>query len=256
MYAAGGSNIGLRKDNEDCYEIKVLANAVGASVCLMVVADGMGGHENGQLASRIAVEPFLALTEQDIADGFTTEQMQALFAKANQAVFSRQEQLDDGIMGTTLTVAAVQNDTVWLGHVGDSRCYLYRDGALQQLSIDHTYYAELLRLGKIETAQEEKQRNVLMRAIGPEAETEGQFLQQSLQENDILVLCTDGLYNAVSEEILTVALDNIKNTAVDDGQGESNPIQQTVDDLLQKALEQGARDNLTLIIYRHLRNQI
>ncbi len=247
MYAAGGSDIGLRKDNEDCYEIKTIAKADSTSLYILVVADGMGGHEHGQLASQVAVAPFLALDEQDIAEEFTTEQMQSLFAQANEAVFAQQEQLHDGIMGTTLTAAAVQDNQLLLGHVGDSRCYLYREGVLQQLSMDHTYYAELIRLGKIETAQEEEQRNVLLRAIGPEAAVEGQFLQLTLNDNDILLLCTDGLYNAVSEADLKDALDEVlQRVLIGDGF-----LQQTVDDLLAKALEQGARDNLTLIVYLH-----
>ncbi len=252
MYAAGGSDIGLRKDNEDCYEIKTIAKADGTSVYILVVADGMGGHEHGQLASQVAAASFLALNVQDIEDGFSTEQMQSLFAQANEAVFARQEQLHDGIMGTTLTAAAVQDNQLLLGHVGDSRCYLYREGVLQQLSMDHTYYAELIRLGKIEAAQDEKQRNVLMRAIGPEAQVEGQFLQQTLKDNDILLLCTDGLYNSVSEDDLKAALDETLQRVLTT----DDSLQRTVDHLLAKALEQGARDNLTLILYLHSKNEL
>ena len=129
MHAAGGSNIGLRKDNEDCYEIRTLYISADEPVQILVIADGMGGHEHGQLASRIAVEQFAALNDETVAEGFTLHHMRTLFEQANDRVFARQQLLQDGIIGTTMTAAVIQENRLYLGHIGDSRCYIYRNGS-------------------------------------------------------------------------------------------------------------------------------
>ena len=218
MAAAGGSNIGLRKNNEDSYYIN-------EDCGLYVVADGMGGHEHGQLASRIAVEQFSSLAEGHCPEAFSLEDMRRLFTQANAAVYRRQEALQSGIMGTTLTAVIVDGDTMYLGHVGDSRLYLLHDGELLQLTMDHSYYAELIRQGTENVHMENRQKNVLLKALGPEQEVEGQFLQQRLTTGDMLLLCTDGLYNFVPTE--------------------------EMQQLLALALEKGTSDNLTVIVYRH-----
>lgn len=232
MAAAGGSNIGLRKNNEDSYYI---SEACG----LYVVADGMGGHEHGQLASRIAVEQFSSLAEGRCPEAFSLEDMRQLFTQANAAVYKRQEDLQSGIMGTTLTAVIVDGDTMYLGHVGDSRLYLLHDGELLQLTMDHSYYAELIRQGTENVHMENRQKNVLLKALGPEQEVEGQFLQQRLTAGDMLLLCTDGLYNFVStEEMQQMLL-------------QAEELSELVQHLLALALEKGTSDNLTVVVYKH-----
>lgn len=232
MAAAGGSNIGLRKNNEDSYYI---SEACG----LYVVADGMGGHEHGQLASRIAVEQFSSLAEGRCPEAFSLEDMRQLFTQANAAVYKRQEDLQSGIMGTTLTAVIVDGDTMYLGHVGDSRLYLLHDGELLQLTMDHSYYAELIRQGTENVRMENRQKNVLLKALGPEQEVEGQFLQQRLTAGDMLLLCTDGLYNFVSiEEMQQMLL-------------QAEELSELVQHLLALALEKGTSDNLTVVVYKH-----
>lgn len=232
MTAAGGSNIGLRKNNEDCYYIN---EACG----LLVIADGMGGHEHGQLASRIAVEQFSNLAEGRCPESFSLEELRRLFSQANAAVYTRQKTLQSGIMGTTLTAVLIDGDQMYVGHVGDSRLYLLRDGELVQLTMDHSYYAELIRQGTENVHVENRQKNVLLKALGPEEEVEGQFLQQPLMAGDVLLLCTDGLYNFVEQDELQRVL---RETA--DASG-------AVQQLLTLALERGTTDNLTAIVYRH-----
>lgn len=248
MTAAGGSHIGQRRNNEDCYEIRTLYLPDETAVQLLVIADGMGGHEHGQLASKIAVEQFASLNNDAIAHGFSLKFMRILFEQANAQIFARQEQLHDGIIGTTMTALAVQEDTLYLGHVGDSRCYLYRGHELLQLSMDHTYYAELIRHGQTISEQDEKQKNVLMKALGPEQNVEGQYLEYALQKDDILILCTDGLYNSVSDEDALEVLESVLN--------ENYSLQPAVEKLLDKALGHGARDNVTLILYLHEKTKV
>lgn len=232
MAAAGGSNIGLRKNNEDSYYMN---EACG----LFVIADGMGGHEHGQLASRIAVEQFSSLAEGRCPEAFSLEEMRRLFTQANTAVYARQEALQSGIMGTTLTAMIIDGDEMYLGHVGDSRLYLLRGGELIQLTLDHSYYAELMRQGTENIHIENRQKNVLLKALGPEENVEGQFLQQTLLPGDMLLLCTDGLYNFVENE----EMQQILQQAAD--------LSAAVQQLLATALEKGTSDNLTVIVYRH-----
>lgn len=243
MNSAGGSNIGQRKDNEDRYEIRTVVAPNGSSIHFLVIADGMGGHEHGQLASRIAVEQFAKLEPKALVDGFNITHMRMLFQNANTKINALQEHLHDGIMGTTMTAAAIENNLLFLGHVGDSRCYIYRDQELIQISVDHTYYAELIRRGQEISSDDLQQKNVLIKALGPELTVEGQFLSLELKDNDVLILCTDGLYNAVSTQDAVEICQNVLN--------DRYTLEQAVDSFLNKALEQGARDNLTLVLYLH-----
>lgn len=231
MAAAGGSNIGLRKNNEDSYYIN-------DDCKLLAIADGMGGHEHGQLASRIAVEQFVSLSEGRCPESFSLEQMKAMFVQANRAVYKKQEALHSGIMGTTLTAVLIDENQMYAGHVGDSRLYLLRDNILTQLTLDHSYYAELLRQGSLDIPLENRQKHVLLKALGPEEQVDGQFLQETLSAGDMLLLCTDGLYNSVQEAEMHHVMQN-------------NTLPEAVDQLIHLALERGATDNITVVVYRH-----
>lgn len=231
MTAAGGSHIGLRKNNEDSYYIDENGR------CL-VIADGMGGHVYGQLASQIAVKQFAEFVEGICHTEFSIEMMRTLFAQANQAVHKKQETLNDGIMGTTLTAIYIDDNQLYVGHVGDSRLYLLRDDELMQLSMDHSYYAELLRHGNTEIPLENQQKHVLLKALGPEEVMDGQFLQMELYVGDMLLLCTDGLSNVLNEVTLK---ETMRQPILED----------SVHQLIQLALRNGASDNITVIVYRY-----
>ena len=232
MTAAGGSHIGLRKNNEDSYYINEACR-------LLVIADCMGGHEHGQLASSMAVEQFISLVKDTCPEAFSVERMESLFDAANKAVHDKQETLGIDIMGTTLTVAEIEGNHLYVGHVGDSRLYLFRDEELTQLTEDHSYYAELLRQGSADISLENRQINVLLKALGPEDRVEGQFFMEDLYRDDILLLCTDGLYNAVSHEALQQIIENTQD------------LQRAVDEMIALALANGAADNITAVLYRH-----
>lgn len=232
MTAAGGSNIGLRKDNEDRYHIDDQHK-------VFIIADGMGGHEHGQLASRLAVANLADSILQAGDQSLRLDTLEELFQQTNDVIYQLQQELNNGIIGTTLTAVIVQQEQMLIGHIGDSRLYLLRDDDMIQLTLDHSYYAELMRLGQFEQAQGEQKRNVLLKALGPEKSIEGQYLEESIYPQDILLLCTDGLYNALTmEEIQQLVL------AQED-------LEQAVQLLLDAALERGASDNLTVVLYRH-----
>lgn len=231
MSAIGKTAIGLRKENEDCFYI-------GDNEQLFLIADGMGGHENGRLASRIAVQQFLHDAEKLLPD-FSLQIMEKTMEHANATVHSKQEMLQGGIMGTTLTATVRKGDCIYVGHVGDSRLYLVRAGEIRQLTMDHSYFAELLRRGEIPSLDVAQSKNVLLKALGPESEVEGQFFEMNLEPDDVLLWCTDGLYNLVRD---TELLQIISETAV---------LENTADMLMQMAESRGVRDNLTIMIYRH-----
>ena len=232
MAVAGGSNIGLRKNNEDSYYIN-------EDCGLLVIADGMGGHEHGQLASRLAVEKISTLTTDQCPETFNLNMMQQLFMQANAVVFEKQKALQSGIMGTTLTAVVIDENQIYVGHVGDSRLYLLHDDTLMQLTMDHSYYAELIRQGTENIHIENRQKNVLLKALGPEAQVEGQYLTHSIEAGDMLLLCTDGLYNLLQPEEMKQLMQQSENLDL------------AVEQLLNQALQRGASDNLTVILYRH-----
>lgn len=232
MAAAGGSNIGLRKDNEDSFFISENQN-------VFAIADGMGGHEHGQLASRIAVEEAALFSDRMDPKNLTLETMEEFFLRANAAIHKQQRILEGGIMGTTLTAVAIMENQMYVGHVGDSRLYLLRDHNLSQLTMDHSYYAELLRQGNYQIHPENRQKNVLLKALGPEEHVEGQYFRRSLEDGDLLILCTDGLYNFVNTADMQRILE------------EPATLSEKVQKLLDTALKGGTSDNLTVVLYRY-----
>ena len=232
MAVGSSTDIGaVRKANEDSYLLDE-----GKKV--FAVADGMGGHENGKLASALAIDVFT----RDLAglSSITdTEDLARLVAKANEAVYRYQEDVAGKIMGTTFTVAAIDGDKVHIAHIGDSRAYRLRGGTITQLTSDHSYLAELVRLGEVERAalEQNSRKNVLLKALGPEPIVEAQLLTESWQAEDILLLCTDGLYNALTDaDLLRIVL-------------ASGSLQQAADALIKAALAGNATDNMTVVLY-------
>jgi PPM family protein phosphatase len=218
-----------RRENED----SALAQAP-----VFVVADGMGGAQAGEVASRIAVEAFA----HDLPSSGTPEQrLVARVQEANRQIFdvSRSERERAG-MGTTLTAAYLGDSNLTIAHVGDSRAYLYRDGSLRRLTQDHSLVDELVRRGKLteEQAAEHPQRSIITRALGPEPEVEVDTWTYPVRAGDVLLLCSDGLTSMVSEERVAeilAASDSLKTAA------------QT---LIDEANAAGGRDNITVVLFR------
>src|SRR6202451_1325014 len=173
---------------------------------LFVVADGMGGAQAGEVASRIAVESF----KHGLDD--TSEPELALSTLASEAN-SRIHELshanaEQAGMGTTLTAVYVGTEEVAIAHVGDSRAYCCRDGQLQRLADDHSLVDELMRQGRLtpEEALEHPQRSVITRALGPEGMVEVDTRSYSAHDGDIYLLCSDGLTTMVPEDRLAELL--------------------------------------------------
>jgi protein phosphatase len=203
---------------------------------VFVVADGMGGHRGGEIASRIAVRSILAFYTAD-AGGDRSRALTRAFHEANQTII--QEAVADSTlfgMGTTCTALALHLGRAYFAHVGDSRGYLLREGKIRQITNDHSIVGEMVRSGIIsdEDARTHPKRNVITRSLGAQpdvtAETSGSI---DLQAGDIFLLCSDGLTAYLSDDELTEVL------------GNHSP-EDACKKLVKMANEQGGRDNITV----------
>jgi serine/threonine protein phosphatase PrpC len=218
-----------RRDNED---------SAFARAPVFVVADGMGGAQAGEVASRIAVEAF----EHGLpGDGNPEERLATRVREANNQIYER-SRADRGRagMGTTLTAAYVDDAHVAIAHVGDSRAYLFRDGTLQRLTQDHSLVDELVRRGKLteEQAAEHPQRSIITRALGPEPDVEVDTWTYPARPGDVVLLCSDGLTSMISEERVREILATHEN------------LDAAADALIGEANEAGGRDNITVVLFR------
>jgi protein phosphatase len=200
---------------------------------LYAVADGMGGHQAGEVASATAIE-----TLQEAYLG--GQRLDEAVVAANAAVFAKGAH-DPSMrgMGTTMTAIALQGDsTAQLGHVGDSRAYLMRDGTVTQVTNDHSLVEQLVREGRLtpEEAQNHPQRAVVTRALGVDAQVEVDTHRLDLKPGDRLLICSDGLTNMLSDDTITQTL-----------RRHADP-QQAADTLVDMANQAGGSDNITVVI--------
>jgi PPM family protein phosphatase len=218
-----------RRANEDSH----LARAP-----LFVVADGMGGAQAGEVASRIAVESFQGgLADPAAPEAALAELTQQANARIHELSHDHAEQAG---MGTTLTAVYVGDSEISIAHVGDSRAYRLRDGTLERLTEDHSLVDELLRQGRLtpEEALEHPQRSVITRALGPEVAVDVDTRSYSARGGDVYLLCSDGLTTMLSEERLAELL--LAHATLREA-GEA---------LIAAANEAGGRDNITVVLLR------
>jgi len=193
-----------RKSNEDHYYIPS-RDGQDTSFEMMIVADGMGGHNAGGLASRIAVEYVYTHIDEHKAQ---IESSPDLMRVVNQAIQEANQRIlglsmsDSRFsgMGTTLTMAVFEKDRFFAAHVGDSRCYLIRDGVARQITKDHSLVQELVDNGSITQDEMDMhpKKNVITRALGTDQRLRIDFFEEKLLKGDIVLLCTDGLTNYVN----------------------------------------------------------
>jgi protein phosphatase len=218
-----------RRANEDSH----LARAP-----LFVVADGMGGAQAGEVASRIAIESFQdGLQNAASPEAALAELTQRANAHIHELSHSNAEQAG---MGTTLTAVYVGEREISVAHVGDSRAYRLRDGVLERLTEDHSLVDELLRQGRLtpEEALEHPQRSVITRALGPEGAVEVDTRSYSARDGDVYLLCSDGLTTMLAEDRLAELL--LAHASLREA-GEA---------LIAAANEAGGRDNITVVLLR------
>jgi serine/threonine protein phosphatase PrpC len=226
----------VRKNNEDaCFVIP--------SLNVYIVADGVGGNNSGELASNTAVETIAEFVKEgnlekqgtpDEIFGFFTEAVDA----ANCSVYKLgMENPQNRGMATTVVMAYIHEGAAYITNIGDSRAYLYRKGRMKRITRDHTYVNELIEKGVIteDEAESHRQKNVITKAVGADSAVEPDFYKVGLAVNDILLLCTDGLYGEVGEKKMETMLG---------GSGSMNDI---CAELVDEAIRSGGRDNITVI---------
>ncbi|HEX2161919.1 MAG TPA: Stp1/IreP family PP2C-type Ser/Thr phosphatase [Thermoleophilaceae bacterium] len=205
---------------------------------VFAVADGMGGARAGEVASQIATEAF-----RDPRDpGQTPEQqLERVAQEANRRIYelALRDESRRG-MGTTLTATLVDGDCVSVGHVGDSRAYRLRDGALTQLTQDHSLVAELERSGQLtpEAAEHHPQRSIITRALGPEREVEVDTHTHAARSGDVYVLCSDGLTGMISDDELATLVRAAPS------------LESAAEALVRAANQSGGKDNITVVLFR------
>ena len=206
---------------------------------LFAVADGMGGAQAGEIASRLAAAALRQPGDDAPADG--RERVVTLVEEANRRVYQRATE-DEAVsgMGTTMTVALFEDGAVWIGHVGDSRAYLIRDGALEQLTEDHSLVAELVRSGKLspEEAEVHPQRSVITRALGTEADVDVDAFSVLPKPGDLFMLCSDGLTSMVADDVLLSIVERARNS-----------LDRTAKALVDEANRGGGEDNITVVLF-------
>ncbi len=236
LRSAARTDIGLqRRANEDCY-------AFAAELGLFLVADGMGGHQAGQVASRLAAEAAVgALRAMDGSRAILTEQLRCAVSAANREIYvAAQTKPELSGMGTTLVSLLAQGGRVALAHVGDSRAYLIRAGGIRQLTDDHSVVGELVRRCEISRteARAHPHRHVLTRALGVRREVSPDLAELTATPGDTFVLCSDGLTGLVrDDEIADLA------TGAD--------LDEACRELVDLANSRGGEDNITLVIVRY-----
>jgi serine/threonine protein phosphatase PrpC len=247
VLAAALTDVGcVRGNNEDCF-------GGDAERQVFVVCDGMGGVAGGEVASSLSVEAFLRSFAGSVGagDGDAEVAKDALFhaaVAANQAVRDRSfAELAYRGMGATLVAACVRGDRLMVINLGDSRAYLVRDGDCTQLTSDHTFVAEQVRLGMMtpEVAGQSPLQSVITRAIGIEDEIEPDLFGVDLESDDLVMLMSDGLTRYVSDQEMAEAVS-------DGGVASAEGLHGRCAKLIEMAKSRGGADNITVILLQYL----
>lgn len=196
------TDVGLRRsNNQDSF-------LIDESLGLYLVADGMGGHVGGEVASRMAVETVRDVVQQALREaGARRPNARAVLVKAYEAacaaIYDKSQEPNSDLegMGTTLVAAFLLGDTLYIGNVGDSRAYLYSQGQLFQITEDHSLVNEQVRAGLLKESDVEKfaSKNVITRSVGFEREVQVDIIERTVQPGDMILICSDGLSGMVAD---------------------------------------------------------
>lgn len=230
----------IRDQNEDAYLIL-------PSEHVYVVADGVGGNNSGEYASKMAVscvadfirENHLAQIEDEVE---LADNLRRCINEVNSNIFATSRQLVESRgMATTLVICFIRGDKAYFVNIGDSRAYIKRGSSIFQVTEDHSYVNTLVKMGVItpDEAKDHERGNIITRAIGAEEKVNGDFYQTDLEDNDIIILCTDGLYNEVSEEKMSRLIE------------EYDSMKDLASCLVDAANEAGGKDNVTVVCLKN-----
>lgn len=237
MKIYGETNVGRRrKNNQDTYRNKLISDSFGWSL----VCDGMGGVNGGDVASNLSAETIESYLDEELKEELSNEEILEMintsFQKANSAVWEKSVEAKEYTgMGTTAVLAVVKNDKLLIGHIGDSRAYLYSDGKISQITTDHSYVQNLVNHGQItrDEARLHPQKNIITKSLGVHSSVEPELNTYELKSGDVVVICTDGLGDYLTDEVLR---EYMANTVAD----------KLAVKLINFALRCGGVDNVTV----------
>jgi protein phosphatase len=250
LEAFGLTDVGRRRKlNEDSF-------LVDSEVNLFSVCDGMGGHNAGEVASKMAIETIGAFIQKshkekeitwpyglDVNLSFEGNRLKTALKLANKRVFKAADNREDYTgMGTTAVAGLVNGNVMTVGSAGDSRCYLWRDGKLTQLTRDDSWVSAAWAEGILSADEIEKHplRNVITKAVGAKDDIEIEIVEQVLQGGDVVILCSDGLHGMINDDTISKVL---------------TPFPEKLEDaarkLIDSANENGGRDNVSVVLVRY-----
>ena len=234
-YAASDKGI-VRKQNED--DLLVSCQPVGMMPNLFMVADGMGGHKGGRFASRFTIRTIADLCRHTFRDA-PIRLMKDVIATTNRMLYDESKRNPSlSGMGTTLVMATIVEDILYVANVGDSRLYIFDGTSLRQITRDHSFVEEMIQEGKLErdSAMYHEQKNVITRAVGVFPFVAPDFFEVQLNPGDIILMCSDGLTNMVDDEQLTALM------AFDED------LETKADHLIDEGIANGGKDNLSVVL--------
>ncbi len=233
------TDVGMKRIvNQDC--VYCSENNVGMFPNLFIVADGMGGHKAGDMASKLCVSAFTESVKDSKLRTPVSVLSEAVFTAHNTVHDASLDNEDYAGMGTTLVAAAVIDETLFVVNIGDSRLYILRD-ELMQITEDHSLVEEMVKSGELEkeNVRSHPNKNIITRALGIGYDVQPDYFNVDVNEGDIILMCTDGLTNELSdteiEYIIKSNSDNLDNAGMT---------------LLNKANEAGGKDNITVLLAR------
>lgn len=233
----------LRTMNQDyCFSSD---SPIGKLPNLYIVCDGMGGHKAGEYASRYTVERIVAAVSRSRSED-PVRILRTAIHKANEilVIESREDKEKQG-MGTTVVAATIIGNKMYVANVGDSRLYVINK-TIEQITNDHSYVEEMIRIGKIkrEDARKHEKKNVITRAVGATEKIKADFFEVELKENDTVLLCSDGLSNMVTDEVIRQIVS----------------VSQEVDiigkTLVNEANKNGGQDNITVVVVKQNSDEV
>ena len=232
------SDVGIKRDNNQ----DSLYVSENKDVLLYLVADGMGGHKAGEMASTMARDiiqtNFMGNKIKLDEENNILKMIKSSIEEANTKIYLKSlEDEEFKGMGTTIILAYIFENQIYIGHVGDSRAYLIRDKEITQITEDHSYVNQLLKTGSItkKEAKNHPKRNMITRAVGSSSIIEIDLIAKESNQDDILLLCSDGLTNMVGDNQI---LKSFKN---------NEDVQESCDELVKLANDKGGIDNITVI---------
>lgn len=238
MIAYAKTDVGRKRSmNQDYFYCN--ENTVGSFQNLFIVADGMGGHKAGDHASRLCVEQMVASVKETKHTTPVTMFEEAV-NRANAAVYEESvEHIEYEGMGTTMVACTCQEDRMYVANIGDSRLYLLRD-RIEQITDDHSLVEELVKNGNLteSEARVHPQKNIITRALGTENQVSADYFEVSINQGDIILMCSDGLSNMLDDDDMEYILKH------------SDTLEKAGEALISQANQNGGEDNITAVLVK------